>query len=794
MDIESVSKEIVEKLTLEEKASLLSGRDFWTTKTINKKVCSIMLTDGPHGVRKQSVEADHLGLSNSVPATCFPTASATACSFNRQLMYEMGAAIAEECCEEDVAVLLGPGVNIKRSPLCGRNFEYCSEDPYLTGEMAGAFVKGVQSRNVGTSLKHFTANNQEKYRLINESVVDERAMREIYLAGFEKVVKDAAPWTVMCAYNQCNGTYMSENKSLLTDVLRTEWGYRGLVVSDWGAVNDRVEGVKAGMDLEMPYAGPERDAMIISAVRDGALDEKAVDRCAERVVALTLKAASREKKTFDRKTHHDLARRVAADSCVLLKNTGDLLPIETTENIAVIGEFAKEPRYQGAGSSKINPIQLDTFCDVMDGYGIAYQYAPGYSSSRDEADEEMISQACEAAGKSKTVILFLGLPVSYESEGFDRDTLEIPPAQVELIKRIHAVNDRIVTVVCTGSVVDMDWERYSASILLAYLAGAAGAAAVYDILFGGVTPSGKLAESWPIALADTPCYAYYPGERTSEYRESIFVGYRYYETAKKPVRYPFGYGLSYTDFTYRDMCVSTDDYDADEDSAIRVRATIRNTGSRKGAEVVQLYVGQIDSAIFKAARELKGFEKVELEPGEEKEVEFTLDRRAFAHYDTQSADWAVEPGHYIIMLGSSVQDILVSRDIKVHSSYAASRDYRSRFPGYYHLQDGIHIPDEEFASLYGRPLPAGVRGEDDPFTMNSTLPDIESTVDGYAFSMDLKTKMLGGMGKEDDGMRALVEAMVSESPLRFFPLLPGGMLTLTMIEELIEKLNGSGRE
>ncbi|MCC8023536.1 MAG: glycoside hydrolase family 3 C-terminal domain-containing protein, partial [Clostridiales bacterium] len=608
------SKDLVSRMTLEEKASLCSGKDFWHLKGVERLgLSSVMVTDGPHGLRKQAGESDHLGINDSVKATCFPTASATACSFDPELMREIGAALGEECRQEDVAVILGPGANIKRSPLCGRNFEYISEDPYVTGEMAAALISGIQSQGIGTSMKHYAANSQETRRMSTDSVVDERALREIYLTGFETAVKKAQPWTLMCAYNKLDGTYLSNNKRLLTDILREEWGFEGLVMTDWGAMDDRVKGVEAGLDLEMPASGGFTDTQIVEAVRAGKLSEAALDRAVERITALILRCQEGRQAgyRYDRDAHHALARRAAAQSTVLLKNEGGLLPLAGNARIAVIGQFAKTPRYQGAGSSKIEPTRLDNAWDALAQTALEAEYAPGYNLGKERQDAAALrAGACKAARDKDVVVLFAGLPDAYESEGFDRDTLEMPQEHVDLIEAVAAENPNVVVVLQCGAPVEMDWADRVKGIVLSYLGGQAGGSGCVDVLTGKVNPGGKLAETFPYHLSDTPSFRYFPGySKSVEYRESLYVGYRYYDAADKAVRYPFGYGLSYTTFEYSNLKLGAAEYEPGG-GTLAVSFTVTNTGTVPGAEVAQIYVRLEKSRIFRAKRELKGFQVV----------------------------------------------------------------------------------------------------------------------------------------------------------------------------------------
>lgn len=785
------AQKFVAQMTLEEKASLCSGEDFWRLKCVPRVGLTenILVTDGPHGLRKQTAGADQLGINDSVQATCFPTACATACSFDRALMQRLGGAIGEECRQEAVAVVLGPGVNIKRSPLCGRNFEYFSEDPLLAGELAAGFIEGVQAHHVGASIKHFAANNQETRRMTTESVVDERALREIYLAAFEIAVKKARPWTVMCSYNKLRGMYASDSHWLLTEVLRNEWGFSGLVVSDWGATNDRVAGVHAGMDLEMPATSRANDHAVAQAVRDGSLAEADLDACAERVVALILRARERQSMTYSIDAHRELAREAAAASAVLLKNEDALLPLCETAHIAVIGALAETPRYQGAGSSRINPHRVDSTTEELKKAGVAFAYAAGYDLDAEEPNEALIEAACEAAAGKDAVVLFAGLPERWESEGFDRTNLDIPACQNELIKRVAAVNPNTVVVLQCGSVVACPWGDSVKAILLSYLGGEATCGAAVDLLLGRRNPCGKLAETWCSDLSDTPCHTYFPGYlRSVEYRESVFVGYRYYDTADAAVRYPFGYGLSYTTFAYANLSLSqTSMLDAD---TLTVSFDVTNTGARAGSEIVQLYVAPRTDGIFRPAQELRAFDKVELMPKQTKRVTMQLDRRAFAYYNADARAWAVESGAYEIRIAASSRDIRLSESLMVTAVQpVAAPDYRKTAPCYYDIAANIHeIPDEAFAALYGEPLPAREMQPDQAHTVNSTMREIRNRWLGRLLA-GVTAKQAKDLFGKDTNMRLMVEAMLIDAPLRM--LLMSGMAAITprRLEGLVDLLN-----
>jgi beta-glucosidase len=711
-------KEIISKMTLEEKAGLCSGLNFWETKPIERLgVPSIMMTDGPHGLRK--VETGP-GDRNSVPSTCFPPAVLTACSFDRELLKEMGAAIGDEGLSENVRIVLGPGVNIKRSPLCGRNFEYFSEDPYLAGEMAAAFIKGVQSKGVGTSLKHYAANNQETRRWSSDSRIDERTLREIYLPAFKKAVEDAQPTTVMCSYNRVNGEYASESYRLLTEILRDEWGFEGVVVSDWGAVNDRVKGLAAGLELEMPgIAEPSNDAFIVEAVRSGELPEATLDLAVERLLKLLERVRGEnadkinvESKPFDKDKHNALACRIATESMVLLKNSNKLLPLEKKANIAFIGEFAEKPRYQGAGSSQVNPSYITSALDAAEKYA-KITYCKGYTTNNcDEPDDALQAGAVTVAKTADVCVLFVGLPPAFESEGYDRTHMRLPDGQNSLVEAVAEVNPNVVVVLHNGSPVEMPWLDKVSCVLEAYLGGQSAGGAVADILFGAANPCGKLAESMPKKLSDNPSYLYYFGERdVAEYREGIFVGYRYYDAKEMDVLFPFGHGLSYTSFEYSNLKLSASEMD--DTGTLTVTADIKNTGTVGGKEIVQLYVGvkQKDDRLIRADKELRDFTKVTLKAGEKKKVTFKLDKSAFAYYNTEINDWHVQTDVYKVMLGRSSRDIAVAAEVTVNSTVKIpfKADVNTTIRDIKRLERG-----EEFLKKISQTVPAYANITDNP--------------------------------------------------------------------------------
>ncbi|MCL6605214.1 MAG: glycoside hydrolase family 3 C-terminal domain-containing protein [Paenibacillus sp.] len=666
-------QDLISQMTLEEKAGLCSGLDFWHTKGIERLgIPALMVTDGPHGLRKQKESADHLGLHNSVPATCFPSAAGMASSWNRELIGQVGEALGAECQAENVAVLLGPGTNIKRSPLNGRNFEYFSEDPYLSSEMGANHIRGVQSQGVGTSLKHFAANNQEHRRMSTDAVIDERTLREIYLASFEGAVKNSQPWSVMCSYNRVNGEYASESEYLLTRILRDEWGFEGFVVSDWGAVNERVKALQAGLELEMPSSAGIGDAKIVAAVKSGELAIETLDLAVERMITFILKTVDNQKENavFNADDHHRLAREVARESMVLLRNEEGILPLSKEGTIAIIGEFAKNPRYQGGGSSHVNPTKLDdafTEMKAVAGATVELLYAQGYELDSKNINGELLQEARTTAAKADKAVLFLGLPDSYESEGYDRTHLSLPESHIALIEAVAEVQSNIVIVLSNGSPIEMPWLHKTKGILEAYLGGQAFGGAIADLLFGEVSPSGKLAETFPVKLSDNPSFLNFPGEGDKvEYREGLFVGYRYYDKKEIEPLFPFGFGLSYTDFKYSDLKLSRSSIKDTE--TVQVSVTVTNTGNYPGKEIVQLYVSDVESSMIRPLQELKGFTKLELQPGEQKEVTFELNKRSFAYYNVNIGDWHVESGNFMIDVGSSSRDIRLSATIDVEST------------------------------------------------------------------------------------------------------------------------------
>lgn len=744
-------RQLIAQMTLEEKAGFCGGADFWHMKGIERLgIPSIRLSDGPHGLRVQRNAADHLGIYDSVPSTCFPTAAGVASSWNRELIERMGNALGEECLAEGVGILLGPGVNIKRSPLCGRNFEYFSEDPYLSSEMASHHINGVQSQGVGTSLKHFAANNQEHRRMTVDTIVDERTLREIYLASFEGAVKKSQPWTVMCSYNKVNGQYASENEYLLTDILKKEWGHEGFVVSDWGAVNERDHGLAAGMELEMPYdKGTDK---IIDAVRNDRISEEALNEAVERLLRIVFRVAEHAKPgaAYDRETHHRLAREVARESMVLLKNEGGILPLKREGRIAVIGEMAKSPRYQGGGSSRVNPTILEDISEEITksaGSGAEVVYEQGYELAKDEINETLAARAKEAAKRAQSAVVFIGLPERYESEGYDRTHLRIPHNQVALIEAISEVQPNIIVVLSNGSPVEMPWLDKVKAVLEAYLGGQALGGAVADLLFGDANPSGKLAETFPRSLAQNPSHPYFPGEGDRvEYKEGLLVGYRYYDTKDIDPLFPFGFGLSYTAFDYSELNISKKEIFDNETVTVNVK--VKNIGDCAGKEIVQLYVHDVASKVIRPVKELKGFDKVDLQPGEEKTVDFVLDKRSFAYFNAEMNDWHVETGEFEIMIAKSSKETVLKDSIHVTSTSVSKRQY----------------------------------------TLNSTIGDLlEDPIGHTCLSPMLQALPLGGATDGDASEMGM--AMIMNAPIRTVILMSRGTITERTMAEILEKVN-----
>ena len=704
-------QDIIAKLSLEQKCALLSGKNTWQTQDYPKQgVPAIWLSDGPNGLRKQAGAADHLGLNPSVPATCFPTAATMANSWDPALGEEVGRALGEETAANRVNVLLGPGLNVKRSPLCGRSFEYFSEDPYLSGKMAAAYVRGIQENGVAACPKHFAVNSQELRRMASDSILDERTLRELYLTAFEIVVKEAKPKSIMSSYNKVNGVYVNENRHLLVDILRREWGFDGAVVTDWGGSNDHVEGVKNGSTLEMPSPGLGGARKLLKAVENGELSEHTIDERVDEMLELALSTTEAMEKAphkFDENAHHQLARRAAAESIVLLKNEDAILPLKHGKKVTLIGDFALTPRYQGAGSSMVNPTQVDSLKDAMEAAELdMVGYCSGYERSG-KPNKAYLDEAVSQAKMADVVILCIGLDESSESEGLDRTHICIPAVQKEVLNAVTAVNPNVVAVVSAGSVIETDWAAKCKAVVHGYLGGQAGAGAMMEVLTGWQNPCGKLAETIPLRYEDTPAARYFPGRKqNAEYREGLYVGYRYYETANKAVRYPFGYGLSYTTFAYSDLKVNAE----------KITFTLTNTGSVAGAEIAQLYVAKPDAAIFRPAKELKGFAKVFLKAGESKTVTIPLDDKTFRYWNVATDRWEVEGGSYQLLVGANVQDIRLTADLALPGT-GAPDPYAGKDLAHYRTAHVQEVPDAEFEALLGRLLPEETTAIDRTMTL-----------------------------------------------------------------------------
>ncbi len=798
--------DIIEKMTLEQKAAFVSGYDYWHLEEApDLGLPKIMITDGPHGLRKQkgkdyvepegAAKTSGIGLGNSVPTTCFPPAATSSCSWDPDLLAKEGEAMGQECLKEKVSAILGPGTNIKRSPVCGRNFEYFSEDPYLAGKCSAAIIKGVQSKGVGTSLKHFACNSQEAYRMVLNEVIDERTMREIYLPAFEIAVKEAQPWTIMNSYNRINGTYASQNEWLQQQVLRGEWGFEGLTVTDWGASVDRIPGLKAGTDLEMPTSGPLNTKRIIAAIKDGSLEESVLDERVDAVVDLIVKSkpALEKEHTFDIDKHNKIAQEIAEGSMVLLKNDDNILPLKKGQRVAVIGEMAKAPRFQGAGSSVINPTMLINAYDELEKLGVDMVYARGYYKSSPTKKEkktrvpeaQLVDEAVAAARSCDVAVVFVGLTEEFEGEGYDREGIFMPENHNELVSKVAEANENTVVVLAGGSVVLMPWLDKVKGLLNSGLGGQAGGAAVANILTGAVNPSGKTSETYPAAFEDNPTYGNYPGGPvTSEHKESVYIGYRYYEAAKKDVLFPFGYGLSYTTFEYSSLTLSSNDI-KDTDT-VTVTFKIKNTGSVDGAEIAQIYVADKQSTIYRPIKELRAFKKVFLKAGEEKEISIDLSKRAFAFYNVNISDWCVETGEFDILIAAASNDIRLSQAITVTSTIDCEiPDYRAVSPNYYN--NVAAVTREDFAGVYGE-LPSREIDESKKIDIYCCLNDARHTKWGGRLCR-LIEKIMSGMGSDANGDGKMLAAMATQIPIRNFIAMSMGAFSPAQAEGLLKMLN-----
>jgi len=770
---------LLKKLTLEEKCALLSGAETFKTRGMPKHgIPQIWLSDGPHGLRKQAGESDHLGLNPSVPATCFPTASAVANSWDAALGEEIGAALGEEAAAQEVSVVLGPGLNMKRNPLCGRSFEYFSEDPYLAGKLAAGYIRGIQSKGVAACPKHFAVNSQETRRMASDSIVDERTLREIYLTGFEIAVKEGHPRSIMSSYNLVNGTYANENKHLLMEILRGEWGFDGAVITDWGGSNDHALGVKNGSTLEMPAPGGDSVRELLAAVESGKITESDIDARLSELLPLVfdtkaaLDAAPRE---FDTEAHHALARRAAEESLVLLKNEGALLPLAAGSKVAILGDFAKNPRYQGAGSSMVNSTQVDVLLDkLIDSELNVIGYQQGFDR-HGKPDAALQKSACELATQADTVILCMGLDEIAESEGLDRSNLRLAQNQVDLLQAVAAVNPKIVVVLYSGSVVETPWLDNCQALLYAALGGQAGAGAVADALTGKVNPCGKLAETWPLAYADVPSAADFATRRkTVEYREGLYIGYRYFTTGEKAVRFPFGYGMSYTTFAYSDMA-------ADEQG---VSLTVTNTGSVAGTEIVQLYVAKKSSELFRPAKELKGFARVTLAPGEKQRITIMLDDKAFRFWNVKANRWEIEGGEYELLVGASVEDIRLCEKIAVHGT-ATVHPYEDRDLDCYYKGDVLHVSDADFEKLLGHPIPNGKTKIDRNLTLGE-LNHARSPL-GWLVWLVLTILLDASYKRGKPDLNILFQYNM---PLRALAKMTNGAISMGMVDGIVMELQG----
>lgn len=776
--------DLINKMTLEEKAAMMSGKGFWETVDIERLgIPSIFLADGPHGIRKQAGEADHLGLNASIPATCFPTAAAMANTWNPELVQSVGSYLGVEARAQEVNIVLGPGLNIKRSPLCGRNFEYFSEDPYLSGKMAAGLIEGIQSQGVGACPKHYAVNSQELRRMSNDSVIDERTLREIYLTGFEIAVKEGKAKSIMTSYNKINGVYANEHEQLLQSVLVDEWGFDGIVVSDWGASNDHAKGVLVGSHLEMPTTGNDGKRLILEAIENGTLTEEVldqrVDTLLEMVFELSKQTDSKTKKEFKIKEHHDKASNAAQECIVLLRNEQEILPLNKKQKVAIIGDFAKKPRYQGAGSSQVNATKVDNTLDVALKMNIELVgYAKGYA--RDGvADDTLKNEALELAKKAEVVVLYLGLSEIEESEGMDREHMTLAQNQIDLLKEMSQVNENVVVVLSAGCVVEMPWLNHTKALIHGYLLGQAGSEAIMNVLYGNVCPSGRLAETYPIKYEDNSCANYYPGpQKTAEYREGIFVGYRYYETANVSTLFPFGYGLSYTTFAYSNLIVGKDG----------VKVSVTNTGKVSGAEVVQMYVSMKHSEIFRAIRELKGFTKVYLEPGESVEVELSFDDKTFRYFNVKTQQWEIEGGTYHIQICKNAHEVILEEALEVEGTTTQCPYNKEDLRDYY-TAEIKQVSDASFESLLGHPIPQSKWDRSKPLELNDAISQMyyaKSWIARMVFK--LLTKIRDNSLKK--GTPNLNILFIYNMPFRGIAKMMGGAISMSMVEAILEMVNG----
>lgn len=772
-------KKLINEMTLVEKASLLSGENFWQTRSIDRlNIPSMALADGPHGLRKQDSEGDHLGLVEGVKSTCFPTSATMSNSWNMPLCKKIGEALGKEAVYNDVNILLGPGLNIKRNPLCGRNFEYFSEDPYLSGKLASSYVNGVQSQGVGACLKHFAANNQEYLRMTNDSIIDDRTLHEIYLTGFEIAVKESKPKAVMSSYNKINGEYAHEHKYLLKDVLVDTWGFDGMIVSDWGGSNDTIKGTKAGSHLEMPSTGKDSIFTLVDGVESGKIDEKTIDKQVEKFLEVLFSTEIKDSnEKVDYEKHHKLAQKAAEESAVLLKNDG-ILPLSSKSKIAIIGDFAETPRYQGAGSSMVNSYKLDNTLEMIQEFDAEFVgYAQGYKRMGGR-DQKLIDKAIELSKKAEFVLLYVGLNEVNEVEGHDRINAMIDQNQQDLIDELSKVSNKLIVVLNAGSLVEMPWVDKCNALLHGYLSGEAGAKALLNIIFGKVNPSGKLTETHIYKYEDCPSVRYYPGtEKTSEYREGIYVGYRYYEKSNIDVLFPFGYGLSYTEFTYSNLIIEEN----------KIKVTIANTGEIAGSEIIQMYIGKEQDKIHRPIKELKGFTKVSLGPNESIEVEIPFDDYTFRYFDSKEKEFKVEKGSYNILIGSSSKDIRLSGTIELEGK-EVTEDYKTKLKKYY---DGnvADIDTSEFAELYGRDLPNPNWDRNSKLGLNDSISQMVYAKNPLA---RLGLKILLGLRNRslEKGKPDLNLLFLSSMPFRAIIKMSDGALSTEMVENIVVIVNG----
>ena len=775
-------KDILDQMTLIEKAAIVGGQGEWQTWPIPRLgIPSMYCSDGPHGIRKQAGAGDHLGLNESLKATCFPTAATVANSWDVALGEKIGQALGEEAMAEDVHILLGPGMNMKRSPLCGRNFEYFSEDPHLAGKMAAAYVRGIQSKGVRSCIKHFAVNSQEERRMAMDAVVDERTLREIYLTAFEIAIREGKAKALMTSYNEVNGEYANENAHLLLDILRGEWGYDGMVVTDWGGSNDHVKGIKCRSNLEMPNPGLDSARQVIAAIENGTLTKAELDLCVDDLldaILETTKAAKGHSTEFDIEGHHALAREAAAQCAVLLKNEGKILPLAEGTKVAVIGDFAFKPRYQGAGSSMVNTTKLESFIEIaQESFALEIVASSAGYQRNGDPDEALKNEAVEAAKQADVVLYFFGLDEMSESEGLDRQHMKLPKVQIELLKALAGANPNIVGILSGGSSIEMDWDKDLKAVLHGYLTGQAGGGAVYDIITGAVNPSGKLAETYPVSYEDTPAFKYYPAkERTSEYREGLYIGYRYFDTAHVPVKYPFGYGLSYTTFEYTDLKVNA------EGATFK----ITNTGKCDGAEIAQLYISLPGAEVFRPEKELKGFAKVFLKAGETKSVNIAFNDMTFRYWNVKDEAWAVEGGIYKVLVGSSSADIRLAADMSVAGVGSGNPYDRKKVPAYY-SGDITRVPDGQFETILGRPIPDGSWTRE--LTENDAICQLKNSKSWLCRRvygvLEGKKKKAEAAGKPD-----LNVLFIYNMPFRAIGKMTGGAVSQEMVQGMVKVVNG----